>query len=143
LSENGIILRASEQLGGAMNAIDLQQISVFLATGTCICLVFPWMAVHGWGLIKLLGMEDKSASGKAVGAWALSFVGGFTGPCVILASLVAFFIAGGEAKKARWGDANEATAHVAKVARLSSAIILLMAALMSLFVLGGQAFAPT
>lgn len=125
-----------------MDGIDLQQISVFLAAGTCICLVFPWMGVHGWGLIKLLRMEDKSASGKAVGAWALSFVGGFMGPCVILASLVAFFLAGGEAKKARWGDANEATAHVAKVARLSSGIIIVMALLMGLFVLVGQVFAP-
>ncbi len=123
--------------------IDLQQISIFLAAGTAICLVFPWMAVHVWGLVKLMGMDDKGASGKALGAWALSFVGGFMGPCVILASLVAFFLAGGEAKKAHWGDANEATAHVAKVARVSSAIILLMSGLMIFFVLLGQAFAPS
>lgn len=119
--------------------MDIAQIPIILAALSAFFFTFVWMGVHALGLFRLLRLEDKTMSTKAMVAWGGSFVIGFTGPCVIPLSLVTLVIGQQERTAARWGEATPATGVAAGTAVGASAVILVMAVVMAGFVLLSQA----
>ena len=120
------------------SGIDVGSISLITGSLCAVMLTLAWLAVHAWGAFRLLKLKDQSASKKAMAAWGLSFVGGFMGPCVFFTSVIAFFLAMGERRKAKWGDASEATGVAAGTAMFSSVIIMVMVGVLLVAVLAAD-----
>jgi hypothetical protein len=120
----------------------VDQIAVFAATGIAFLLTLVWLAVHAAGGYRYLKADkDPPASSGALFAWGLAFGGGFLGPCVILVSFVALGLGLRELGRVRSGASSPASRLPAQLAVGTSAIIVVMAALMVALILGGQALA--
>lgn len=110
--------------------MDTATIIITLAAFACVFLTLVWMGIHAWGLFRLLRLDDKTMSTKAMVAWGGSFLVGFTGPCVILLSIVTLVLGQQERTRARWGEASKATGVAAGTAVAASSLMLFMGLLL-------------
>ena len=105
---------------------------IYAGTGAAFVGVLVYLVVHIVGLVKLARSKDtEPISGLSIAAWVLSFVGGFMGPCVILASIGAL-IMGVMALRA---EPSERTAICARNALAAGGTIIVMVLVMLAFIL--------
>ena len=109
---------------------------IYAASGSAFCFSLIWLVVNAIGLFQILRVKDKSEpiSKVALAAWIIAFAGGFTGPCVLLLSLVALII--GMVAMPRALDARSRIA--ARTAVVGSILIILMGVVMLIFLMAGD-----
>jgi hypothetical protein len=107
-----------------VETIDPSTIILFAAVLLAFPMTLVWIGVHIMGIIRL-GSSLAELSGRIKLAWLLAGVGGFMGPCVVLASLVSMGIAIAERRQPA---ATLATQRASSTILLAGVIILLMAA---------------
>jgi hypothetical protein len=96
---------------------------IWTATGIAFVFTLFYIVTHAAGLIRLIRMKDSEPGSKLAGAaWIVSFVGGFTGPCVILASIAAIIMG----LISLHGEVSEKTRLCAHTAILASSLIVAM-----------------
>jgi len=109
--------------------------AVFAATGVAFLFTLGWLAVQLASAVRFAKAPSGDVDRLAVIAWGLSFAGGFTGPCVILLSLVALGIGAAALRKAP--EPGSRSRIAAQAAVIASAVILVMTLLMVLVLLVG------
>jgi len=109
---------------------------VFAATGVAFLFTLGWLVVQIGSAVRFAKAESGEVDRLALVAWGLSFAGGFTGPCVILLSLIALVV--GVVALRRAPEAGRARI-AAQGAVVASAVIVVMAVLMAAILLLGTA----
>lgn len=107
----------------------------FFAGGVALLFTLAWLGVQFYFAFRYAQSEGETDR-RALIAWGLSFAGGFTGPCVILLSLVALGVGLWARHAAEEPSARTRIASHASIA--ASSVILVMAMLMVLLLGVGQ-----
>lgn len=108
---------------------------VFAATGVAFLFTMAWLVVQLGSAVRFARAPSGEVDRLALVAWGLSFVGGFTGPCVILLSLVALGVGAVALRRAEPGSRARIAGQAAVVA---SVVIVVMAVLMvAILAVGG------
>lgn len=120
-----------------MFGMGVSELSLFLLTALVFLLTLAWMTTHGVGLVLYL-RRSKEQGGQATrlagGNWMASFAGGFTGPLVILTSLVTTIVAAVALARARSAPHPSLDRTASIITLVAGGLILLMAALIGVWV---------
>ena len=116
------------------------QILIFVTASLAILATLVWLGIHCAGVVIFLKKqgEARQVSGRSVVAWILAFVGGFFGPGVFLFSLVALVLGLLELKSVRGGTSTPASAFPAKMAVLTSALMIVMVVVVGVLAVGAS-----
>lgn len=95
--------------------------------GLAVVLTLVWIALHALCLFRLGGAGLTAASARIKQAWLLAVVGGFLGPCVMLAALASMGMALAERRQP---DAHPATRQIANTLLLAGGLLMAMAAIL-------------
>lgn len=115
------------------------QFSVFIATGIAVAFTFAWIGVQVACALRYSRVSGEGAvDKKAIGLWLLSIGGAFTGPFVVLSSLLG--LVGGVVMLKRDPAPNERTKAAAVGAIAGATVLLVMVASMVLVMAVGGVF---
>jgi hypothetical protein len=100
---------------------------IYAATAVAILGSLLYLAMHLIGLVRMFRSVDNDPIAPiSVAAWSISFLGGFTGPCVVPINLLALVLGG----LALMGHPSERTRICAQTGIAAGLILLSMTLIM-------------